>query len=168
MTNRRVFGRFVLDLERGSLHSGSVEIPLRPKTWAVLRFLAENPDRLVSKDELLEAVWPGLIVTDDTLVQSISELRRALADGGARLIVTVPKRGYRFVPAAAPEERRQARGWHLLRWRWIYGVLAPLLLAVTAVTMLTWEKAPRPDVRASRIPQTTRRISAPPTAASGV
>jgi adenylate cyclase len=142
MTNRLVFGRFVLDLARGSLHSGDLEIPLRPKTWAVLRFLAENPDRLVSKEELLEAVWPGLIVTDDTLVQSIGELRRALGDDGAKLIVTVPRRGYRFVPAAAPEERRRARGWHLLRWRWIYGILAPLLLAGTVAGLLLWNKDP--------------------------
>ena len=83
MTQRLAFGRFVLDLGRGSLHSGDREIPLRPKTWAVLRFLAENPDRLIPKEELLEAVWAGLIVTDDTLVQSIGELNwTALALGG--------------------------------------------------------------------------------------
>ena len=137
MTQRLAFGRFVLDLERGSLHSGEREIPLRPKTWAVLRHLAENPERLVSKDELFESVWPGSVVTDDTLVQSIGELRRALGDEGARLIVTVPRRGYRFVPAAAPAERRKARGWHPLRFRWFYGILAPLALVVTVVAIMT-------------------------------
>jgi TolB-like protein/DNA-binding winged helix-turn-helix (wHTH) protein len=137
MTQRLAFGRFVLDLERGSLHSGEREIPLRPKTWAVLRHLAENPERLVSKDELFETVWPGSVVTDDTLVQSIGELRRALGDEGARLIVTVPRRGYRFVPAAAPAERRKARGWHPLRFRWFYGILAPLALVVTVVAIMT-------------------------------
>src|SRR6478735_1295589 len=136
MNERLAFGRFVLDLARGSLHSGDRELPLRPKTFAVLRFLAEHPDRLISKEELLEAVWPGLIVTDDTLVQSIGELRRTLGDDGARLIVTVPRRGYRFVPAVAPEERRKARGWHPLRWRWIYGILAPLILAITVASIL--------------------------------
>ena len=57
-------------------------IVLRPKTFGVLSsYLVQHPDRLVSKDELLAAVWPNLVVTDDTLVQSIGELRRAL-DGG--------------------------------------------------------------------------------------
>ena len=121
------FGRFVLDLSRGCLLSDGREIPLRPKTFSVLTHLAQRPGQLVSKDELFDAVWPGLVVTDDTLVQSIGELRRTLGDDGARMIVTVPRRGYRFVPAAAPGERRKVRGWHLLRFRWIYGILAPEL-----------------------------------------
>ena len=149
MTNRVVFGRFVLDLERGSLHSGDLEIPLRPDTWEVLRFLAQNPDRLVSEEELREAAWPGMTATDDSLVRSIGELRRALSDGAAKLIVTVPKRGYRFVPAAAPEERRKARGLQLLRWRWIYGILAPLLLALTVAAFLLWKHVAPAAVRAS-------------------
>src|SRR5687768_8894123 len=104
------FGRFVLDLTRGCLLSDGREIPLRPKTFAVLTYLVQRPGQLVSKEELLEAVWPGLIVTDDTLVQSIGELRRTLGDSAARVIVTVPRRGYRFEVAAAPPERRHARG----------------------------------------------------------
>ncbi len=72
------------------------EIALRPKTFAVLHYLIENSGRLVSKDELFAAVWPNLAVTDDALVQSIGELRRALGDDGPRLIKTIPRRGYRF------------------------------------------------------------------------
>ena len=90
------FDRFILDLDRGSLLLDGSEIALRPKTFAVLRYLSENCARLVSKDELFAAVWPNLAVTDDTLVQSIGELRRALGDDGPRLIRTVPRRGYRF------------------------------------------------------------------------
>ena len=90
------FDRFILDLDRGSLLLDGNEIALRPKTFAVLRYLSENCARLVSKDELFAAVWPNLAVTDDTLVQSIGELRRALGDDGPRLIRTVPRRGYRF------------------------------------------------------------------------
>lgn len=127
---RLTFGRFVLDLERGSLSSQGAAIPLRPKTFAVLTHLATHPDRLVSKEELFAAVWPDLVVTDDTLVQSIGELRRALGDAGARVITTVPRRGYRFESLAAPEERRGTRGPALLRFRWMYGVLAPLALVV--------------------------------------
>ena len=115
MRARRLqFGRHVLDLDRGCLLHGGEEIALRPKTFAILRHLVENPGRLVSKDELFAVVWPNLTVTDDALVQSIGELRRALKDDGSRLIKTIPRRGYRFdssvsaagstgdVPAAPP------------------------------------------------------------------
>ena len=90
------FERHVLDLGRGCLLLDGNEIALRPKTFAVLRYLVEHRTRLVSKDELFAAVWPNVAVTDDALVQSISELRRALGDDGPRLIRTVPRRGYRF------------------------------------------------------------------------
>jgi adenylate cyclase len=93
---RLEFDDYLLDLDRGCLLLDYSEIALRPKTFTVLKFLAENAGRLVSKDELLSAVWPDVTVTDDTLVQSIGELRRALGDDGARLIRTVPRRGYRF------------------------------------------------------------------------
>src|SRR5688572_11556904 len=98
--NQITFGRYVLDLTRGCLLTDGNEIPLRPKTFAVLTYLAQRPGQLVSKDELFEAVWTGLVVGDDTLVQSIGELRRALNDSDARLITTVPRRGYRFDASA--------------------------------------------------------------------
>lgn len=105
---RLLFDRYVLDLDRGCLLLDGSEITLRPKTFAVLRYLIENCGRLVSKEELFAAVWPNIVVTDDALVQSIGELRRALGDDGARLIKTIPRRGYRFeselsadVPVAA-------------------------------------------------------------------
>jgi adenylate cyclase len=122
------FGRFLLDLSRGCLLSDGREIPLRPKTFSVLTYLAQRPGQLVSKDELFDAVWPGLVVTDDTLVQSIGELRRALGDGDSKLITTVPRRGYRLDIASAPMERRHTR--RALRWHWRYGLIAPLVVAV--------------------------------------
>ena len=94
--SRLQFDRYVLDLDRGCLLLDGNEVPLRPKTFGVLRFLIENCTRLVSKDELFGAVWPDLTVTDDALVQSIGELRRALGADGTRLIRTIPRRGYRF------------------------------------------------------------------------
>jgi TolB-like protein/DNA-binding winged helix-turn-helix (wHTH) protein/cytochrome c-type biogenesis protein CcmH/NrfG len=99
------FDRYVLDLDRGALLRDGYEIELRPKTFAVLRFLVENHGRLVSKDELFAAVWPNIAVTDDALVQSIGELRRALGDDdGLRLIKTIPRRGYRFECDVAPAD----------------------------------------------------------------
>ncbi|HEY7245223.1 MAG TPA: transcriptional regulator [Xanthobacteraceae bacterium] len=93
---RLVFDRYVLDFDRGCLLLHGHEVPLRPKTFAVLSYLVENAGRLVSKDDIFAAVWPNLAVTDDTLVQSIGELRRELGDDGSRLIKTIPRRGYRF------------------------------------------------------------------------
>ena len=90
------FDRYVLDLSRGCLLLNGNEVRLRPKTFAVLRFLVENAGRLVTKDEIFAAVWPNLAVTDDTLVQSIGELRRELREDGPRLLKTIPRRGYRF------------------------------------------------------------------------
>lgn len=90
------FDRYVLDLDRGCLLLDGAEITLRPKTFAVLQHLVESSGRLVSKDELFDTVWPNLAITDDVLVQSVGELRRALGEDGPRLIRTVPRRGYRF------------------------------------------------------------------------
>ena len=107
------FDRYVLDLHRGCLLLDGSEIALRPKTFAVLRYLTENSGRLVSKDELFAAVWPNLAITDDALVQSIGELRRALGDDGPRLIRTTPRRGYRLestVSVIAPADPSPAAG----------------------------------------------------------
>jgi len=96
VVTRLSFDRYVLDLGRGCLLLDNAEVRLRPKTFAVLKFLVENSGRLVSKEDIFAAVWPNLAVTDDTLVQSIGELRRELGGDGPRLIKTVPRRGYRF------------------------------------------------------------------------
>jgi len=151
--SRLAFGRYVLDLRRGSLLLDGREVALRPKTFGVLRFLVEHPDRLVSKEELLAAVWPNLIVTDDTLVQSIGELRRALGETGARLIVTVPRRGYRFEATEAPPDRRKSRGLHALRFRWKYGILAPLAVALTVLVLWLadfWSETSAPTAVAAK------------------
>jgi TolB-like protein/DNA-binding winged helix-turn-helix (wHTH) protein/cytochrome c-type biogenesis protein CcmH/NrfG len=105
------FDRYVLDLDRGCLLLDATEIALRPKTFALLCFLVENCGRLVSKEELFAAVWPNIAVTDDVLVQSVGELRRALGEDGPRLIKTIPRRGYRLdclVTVADPVERSAA------------------------------------------------------------
>ena len=107
------FDRFALDLTRGCLRTGDQEIALRPKPFEVLRHLAENAGRLVSKQELFEAVWPNVAVTDNSLVQCIRELRNKLGDTDHRLIKTVPRRGYLLnttstQPVEAPEDLPRA------------------------------------------------------------
>ncbi len=100
------FDRFALDLARGCLRAGDQTIDLRPKTFEVLCYLAENAGRLVPKQELFEAVWPDVSVCDDSLVQCIRELRHKLGDDDRRLIKTVSRRGYLLdatVSAPAPQ-----------------------------------------------------------------
>jgi TolB-like protein len=95
-TNAKVFcfDGFTLDLRRGCLRQGDSEIKLRPKSFAILCYLAENAGRLVAKDELVEAIWPGVIVTDESLTRCISDVRLAFGDAGQQIIRTVPRRGY--------------------------------------------------------------------------
>jgi len=94
------FPPFRLDVEGGKLWRGNEAVALRPKTYSVLRYLAERPGRLVTKDELLDAVWPGTYVTDGVLKVCIGELRKALGDSSRKpsFIETLHRRGYRFVP----------------------------------------------------------------------
>src|SRR5271163_666105 len=98
------FDRFALDVSRGSLASEVGEIWLRPKSFAVLRYLVENAGRMIAKDEIFMALWPNSIVTDDSLVQCISEIRQVLHDDGQRLIKTLPRRGYLFDAAITRSE----------------------------------------------------------------
>jgi TolB-like protein len=88
------FDRFTLDLTRGCLRMGEQGIDLRPKAFEVLCHLAENAGRLVPKQELHDTVWPNVVVSDDSLVQCIGELRQKLGDGEHHLIKTVSRRGY--------------------------------------------------------------------------
>src|SRR5919197_85229 len=105
-----LFPPFRLDLVEERLWQDTRLIPLRPKTFAVLRYLAERPGRLVTNEELLQAVWPGVAVSEAMPRLSIGELRRALGDDAKqpRVIETSPRRGYRFIAAivAAPPPRQ--------------------------------------------------------------
>jgi formylglycine-generating enzyme required for sulfatase activity len=88
------FDKFSLDLARGCLRAGHQNIELRPKTFEVLKYLATNAGRLVTKQDLYEAVWPNVTVSDDSIAQCIRELRGKLADDDHSLIKTVSRRGY--------------------------------------------------------------------------
>ena len=90
------FSEFSLDRTRGCLRRGHDEIKLRPKSFDVLKYLVENNGRLISKDELIHAVWAETAVTDDSLVQCLKDIRRALRDASQQIIKTVPRRGYIF------------------------------------------------------------------------
>ena len=90
------FDEFTLDLTRGCLLRETEEIKLRPKSFEVLKYLIENGGRLLTKDEIIEIVWQGMAVTDDSLVQCLKDIRLALNDKSQTYIKTVPRRGYIF------------------------------------------------------------------------
>ncbi len=90
------FGDFVLDLETGFLRRNGQDVPLRPKSFDVLTYLVVHHGKLVTKNELVEAVWPDTAVTDNSLSQCLFEIRRALDDDSQTIIRTVARRGYVF------------------------------------------------------------------------
>jgi DNA-binding winged helix-turn-helix (wHTH) protein len=93
------FDPFVLDPVAGRLYGRSGAVPLTPKAFALLEYLAANPGRLLTKHELLDELWPRAYVTDGVLKVCIREIRRALDDDARtpRFIETAHRRGYRFI-----------------------------------------------------------------------
>jgi DNA-binding winged helix-turn-helix (wHTH) protein/TolB-like protein/Tfp pilus assembly protein PilF len=93
------FGPFVLDtLQHALLKEGKV-VPLTPKTYDTLLVLVQNSGRMLSKDELMKALWPDTFVEESNLTQQVSMIRRALGESPSdpQCIATVPSRGYRFI-----------------------------------------------------------------------
>ncbi len=93
------FGRFRLDLTNECLWQGARAISLRPKAFAVLKLLVEHPGLLVTKQQVLDTVWPGTFVGDAVLKDNVRQLREALNDdaGSPAYIETAHRRGYRFI-----------------------------------------------------------------------
>ena len=93
------FADFRLDPANACLWRGAAVVVLPPKAFAVLHYLVTHPDRLVSKDELLDAVWPETAVSDAVVRVAIGVLRKMLGDTAQtpRFLATVPRRGYRFL-----------------------------------------------------------------------
>ena len=89
---------FTLDLARGCLLCAGQPIHLRPQSYEVLRYLAENKGRLISKDQLIEEVWQGRAVTDGSLGKCIEEVRQALGENARSYVRNVRGRGYIFDP----------------------------------------------------------------------
>ncbi|SFN01223.1 tetratricopeptide repeat protein [Variovorax sp. OV329] len=96
------FADFEFDFERDQLRRNGLPIPLSPKPGALLRYFLANPQRLIPKAELMSSLWAGVVVTDDSLVQCVGELRSRLGDQGSKLIITAPRRGYVFEADVGP------------------------------------------------------------------
>ena len=86
----------VLDLNRGEFQLNGQALPLGPTAFRLVAYFVQNHGRLLSKDELVKAVWPNVFVTDDSLTQCVAQLRSALGDESQDFIKTVRGRGYIF------------------------------------------------------------------------
>src|SRR3954470_5625665 len=98
------FGEFTLDSGRGTLRHADTVVKLRPKVYDALLYILGNRGRLISKEELIHALWSDAFVTEDSLVQCMVELRRALGDRAQEIVKTVPRRGYIFTAAVTLEK----------------------------------------------------------------
>ena len=130
------------------LHRDDGQVSLEPKVKDLLLLLSGQAGEVVGKDTLLEALWPGMVVGDDTLARTVSKLRSALDDDvrNPSYIETVPKRGYRLIaPVArdepAPPQRRRSP----LRWIALLAVLLVLAEGVLWIVQRATEDAPLPE-----------------------
>jgi formylglycine-generating enzyme required for sulfatase activity/DNA-binding winged helix-turn-helix (wHTH) protein len=143
-------GNYVIDPAAYEVRRGDALLPVEPQVLELLVFLIENRERAVTKDEIIERVWNGRIVSDATLSSRIKAARQALGDDGAaqKLIRTIHGRGFRFVgevtefdlpteaqpkhdapgEALAPQHRRQ-------RWHWAQALGVYLRGAVLAIRL---------------------------------
>jgi len=136
------FDEFTLDLDRGALLRAGTDIKLRPKSFEVLNYLVERQGLLVTKDELLDAIWGQTGVAEDAVTHCVSDIRTAIHDQSQEMIQTVPRRGYIFdIPvtkhdrlvttADAPSRSKLASSWP--RWP-----LAAALVPVLGVAAVWW------------------------------
>lgn len=134
-------GHGLFDPLRGELCLDGRTVRLRPRTAALLSHLVQHADQVVRKDELMQAVWPDVVVTEDSLVQCVKEIRHALGEGGHEWIRTLPRRGYVFV--GTPRSRP--------RWRRLVAVGALALAAAGAFTWKLWPASPTSHFSASTV-----------------
>ena len=109
------FESFRLDISNQCLWRAGAQIALPPKPFAILRYLVDNPGRLITHDELLDALWPETYVQPQVLRTYMLELRRVLGDDvdAPRFIQTLPKRGYSFVARVREDGEARAALGHL-------------------------------------------------------
>jgi TolB-like protein/DNA-binding winged helix-turn-helix (wHTH) protein/Flp pilus assembly protein TadD len=145
------FGDFRVDPRKRLLtRRGGQVIALTPKHFDTLLYLVENAGVVLEKDRIMGAVWPRMVVEENNLNQAVSQLRRLLGDDGAehRYILTVPRRGYRFVAdvhvaapgGPGPDEASVQPPAH----RWRLGVAAALV-ALAGVAVLAWKVSSGPS-----------------------
>ena len=100
-----LFADYALDIDRRELNRGSELISIGPQVFDLLVYLVKSRERVVSRDDLLSAIWGGRIVSESALSTRINAVRSAIGDSGEeqRLIRTVLRKGFRFVGAVREE-----------------------------------------------------------------
>ena len=145
------FGDIRVDFRRMSAWRGEEIVALEPKTFDVLRYLIDHRDRLVTKEELLDAVWKDTFVTPNVLTRAVAQLRKALGDDAfqARYIETVSRRGYRFIAPVTPLGPEPVSGppdpIHTRNATYRTRVLTGAVVAagvVVALLLLAWSRHP--------------------------
>ena len=109
------FEGFTLDLTRRSLRAGDRDIELRPKSFDVLAYLVEHAGRPASREEIIEAVWPDVMVTEESLTRCVSDIRLALDDSVQRIIKTLPRRGYVLAASAIGTDPSNSAIWSAVK-----------------------------------------------------
>lgn len=158
------FGSYRLDPAKRLLLREGEPMPLAPKAFDTLLFLVEHRERVVSKDELLRALWPDTVVEEASLSQQIFLLRKALGDGSdeSTYIATVPRRGYRFVapvaeaPSGVSAESSGPARW--IRQRRAMWAAAAIAIAVAIVVAAVGARLRSP----ASMPSVTRLAVLPP------
>jgi DNA-binding winged helix-turn-helix (wHTH) protein/TolB-like protein/Tfp pilus assembly protein PilF len=147
-----LIGDWYADPATNELRRGDEITRIEPKAMEVLMLLAQHPGRVVPREELFAAVWPGVVVGDEALTQSINKLRRALGDNArsASYIETISKRGYRLIApvrdtaAGAEGSRPQVVDSAHGHRRWSIRLAVALLCAVAGVALYFNRSTPTP------------------------
>ena len=107
---RYLFENCVLDTDKRELRRGADPVSITPQVFDLLNYLIRNRDRVVSKDDLIDAIWKGRIVSDAAVTTRLNAARSAIGDSGEeqRLIKTLPRKGFRFIGAVREEEEGPA------------------------------------------------------------
>lgn len=156
--DRFMFGDYELNLQTRSLSRLEHNIPLRPRSFDVFAHLVRNAGLLITKDDIIAVVWPGVIASDESLSRCISDIRAAIDDAAKEVIRTVPGRGYQFtaevnvVPiVAAAVGVADTRSQKLSANQRLWGVVAIVIaLTITGIGFAVFrETAHTPTMRAS-------------------
>ncbi|MDJ0814169.1 MAG: winged helix-turn-helix domain-containing protein [Woeseiaceae bacterium] len=133
------FGDFILDVDRASLYRAGKEITLRPQAFDVLHYLVDRQGKIVSRDELHDAIWGATVVTDDAVTQCLTDIRKVLDDASQSIVRTVPRRGYVFeLPVTRPANSADAARFRKAAYtRLGQGVVAIAIIGLLAIWMST-------------------------------
>ena len=109
---RYLFEEYAFDTDRRELHRGADVVSVAPQVFDLLDYLIRNRERVVSKDDLINAIWNGRVVSDAALTTRLNVARSAIGDSGEeqRLIKTLPRKGFRFVGLVAGSAGVRRRG----------------------------------------------------------